>query len=53
MPKIMCEWNLCKHNSNTDPESNEAGECQFSNTIELNDTDNKLECAQFAWSETK
>jgi hypothetical protein len=52
--KVMCDWNMCKHNSNKDPNSKEAGECRFEGTIELTDTTNenensKLICKQFEW----
>lgn len=58
MPKVMCEWNMCRFNSNKDPNSDEAGECQFEGTVELKDTSkekevNKLECQQFGWQEAE
>jgi hypothetical protein len=54
----MCDWNMCRFNSNKDPDSGDPGECQFDGTVELKDTneekvENKLECAQFKWMEAE
>jgi hypothetical protein len=54
MPKVMCDWNGCRYNSNKNPDSGDPGECQFEGTIALVDQsdvdeDSKLSCEQFEW----
>lgn len=56
MPNVKCDWNMCRFNSNNDPDLDEAGECQFDGTVELKDISkekeiNRMECASFGWRE--